>query len=287
MVIFRSKKDELGNRKVYPITGRGATRGPNRQEIAYLGALAAEGAEGENLRLGALDFMQSANILIAQLSELEGIMEAEGAPPEEMAQIDQAIGLLLSAQNDIASLGTATFAEMEAAMARVREQYSKASAIISEVKASLPDGSPEAGSLSLANEEAATSLLDLEGDFRTYGDAMTDAVTPSSPSDFVPHISPEEAQANEEWHQEQIAFDKENESPSMGVPNEGWHEQQIAYDQEEAGGDPGPAPLSEDVSYSEPKEPMKTYRLFPFDMIDKKKDEDDDGDSEGDENESL
>ena len=272
MVIFRSKKDEMGNRKVYPITGRTSPRGPNREEIAYLGTLATEGAEGENLRLGALDFMQSANILIAQLSELEGMMEAEGASPEEMAQIDQAIGLLLSAQNDIASLGTATFAEMEAAMARVREQYSKASSIISEVKATLPDGSPEAGSLSLANEETASSFLDLEADFRTYGAAMVDARTPSAPSDFVPHISASEAQADEQWHQEQIAFDQENESPSMGVPNEEWHEQQIAYDQEEAGGNPGPAPLSEDVAY---KEPMKTYRLFPFDDLDKKKDEED------------
>ena len=271
MVIFRSKKDELGNRKVYPITGRSSPRGPNREEIAYLGALAAEGAEGENLRLGALDFMQSANILIAQLSELEGIMEAEGAPPEDLAQIDQAIGLLLSAQNDIASMGTATLAEMEAAMSRVREQYSKASAIISEVRASLPEGSPEAGSLSLANEEAAASLLDLEGDFRTYGTAMIDAKTPSSPSDFVPHISPEEAAQNEDWHKEQIEYDQENESPSMGVPNEDWHQQQIAYDQEEAGGSPGPAPLSEDVSYGEPKEPMKTYKIFPFDDLDKDK----------------
>ena len=272
MVIFRSKKDDMGNRKVYPITGRSSPRGPNREEIAYLGALAAEGAEGEQLRLGALDFMQSANILIAQLSELEGMMEAEGASPEELAQIDQAIGLLLSAENDVASMGTATFAEMEAAMARVREQYSKASAIISEVKATLPDGSPEAGSLSLANEEAAASLLDLEGDFRTYGAAMIDARTPSSPSDFVPHISASEAQANEEWHQQQIQYDQENEPPSMGVPNEEWHQQQIRYDEQEAGGNPGPAPLSEDVSYSEP---MKTYRLFPFDDLDKKKDEED------------
>ena len=274
MVIFRSKKDEMGNRKVYPISGRTSPRGPNREEIAYLGALATEGAEGENLRLGALDFMQSANILIAQLSELEGMMEAEGASPEQLAQIDQAIGLLLSAQNDVASLGTATLAEMKSAMARIREQYSKASAIISEVKASLPDGSPEAGSLSLANEEAASSLLDLEGDFRTYGAAVADAVTPSSPSDFVPHISPEEAQANEEWHQEQIAFDEENEPPSMGAPNEEWHEKQIAYDQEEAGGNPGPAPLSDDVSYSGP-EKMKTYKIFPFDDLDRKKKEED------------
>ncbi len=289
MVIFRSKKDELGNRKVYPITGRTSPRGPNRQEIAYLGALAAEGAEGENLRLGALDFMQSANILIAQLSELEGIIEAEGASPEDLAQIDQAIGLLLSAQNDVASLGTATLAEMEAAMARVREQYSKASAIISQVKSKLPEGSPEAGSLSLATEEAASSLLDLEADFRTYGDAMTDAVTPSSPSDFVPHISASEAQADEQWHEQQIEYDKENEPSSVAIPNEEWHEQQIQYDQEEAGGSPGPAPLSEDVSYGEApkKDEMKTYRLFPFDDLDKKKDEDDGGDSEEDENESL
>ena len=279
MVIFRSKKDEMGNRKVYPITGRTSPRGPNREEIAYLGALATEGAEGEQLRLGALDFMQSANILIAQLSELEGIMEAEGASPEDLAQIDQAIGLLLSAQNDVASLGTATLAEMEAAMARVREQYSKASAIISQVKSKLPEGSPEAGSLSLANEEAAASLLDLEGDFRTYGAAMIDAKTPSSPSDFVPHISPEEAQANEDWHEKQIQYDKENEPSSVAVPNEEWHGQQIAYDQEEAGGDPGPAPLSEDVSYSDQKK-MKTYKIFPFDDLDRKK-------KEGDENESL
>ena len=286
MVIFRSKKDEMGNRKIYPITGRTSPRGPNREEIAYLGALAAEGTEGENLRLGALDFLESGNILLAQLYELEGVLEAEGADPEEIQKIENAIGQLLTAQNDLASIGTATIPEMQAALESVRARFSKASALIQEVQAGLPEGSPEAGSLSLANEEAASSLLDLEGDFRTYGAAMTDAVTPSSPSDFVPHISPEEAAQNEDWHEQQIEYDKENDSSSVAIPNEEWHEQQIQYDQEEAGGDPGTAPLSEDVSYSGP-EKMKTYKLFPFDMIDKDRDEDDGGDSEGDDHEPL
>ncbi len=280
MVTFRTKKDELGNRKVYPISGRGAPRGPNREEIAYLGALAAEGAEGENLRLGALDFMESGNVLLAQLYELEGVLEAEGAVPEEIQKIENAIGQLLAAQNDLTDIGTTPLTEMQAALESVRARFSKASALIQEVKANLPDGSPEAGSLNLAIEETSASLLDLEGDFDTYGAAMRDTMTTSTPSDFIPQIPASEAQANEEWHEEQIAFEEANEPPSVAAPNEEWHQQQIQYDMAEAGsnGNPGPAPLSEDVSYSGP-EKMKVYKLFPFDDLDRKKIEEDDDDS--------
>lgn len=277
MVTFRSKKDELGNRKVYPITGRGAPRGPNREEIAYLGALAVEGPEGESLRLGALDFMESGNVLLAQLYELEGVLEAEGADPEEIQKIENAIGQLLAAQNDLTEIGSAPLSDMQSAMESVRARFSKASALIQEVMAGLPDGSPEAGSLNLAIEETSASLLDLEGDFKTYSSAMNEASTHSTPEDFVPHISQTQAAENEEWLEQQIAFDEASEPPSLALPNEEWHRQQIQYDSDEIAGDgnPGPAPLSEDVSY---KEPMKTYRLFPFDDLAKKRNEEEDVD---------
>ena len=283
MVIFRTKKDEMGNRKVYPITGRGAPRGPNREEIAYLGALAVEGPEGENLRLGSLDFMESGNVLLAQLYELEGVLEAEGADPEEIQKIENAIGQLLAAQNDLTEIGTAPLTEMQSAMESVRARFSKASALIQEVMAGLPDGSPEAGSLNLAIEETSASLLDLESDFRTYSSAMREISTPSDPGDLMPHISPSQAAENEEWHEAQIAYDEENESPAIAGPNEEWHREQIQYDEQEAGGNPGPAPLSEDVSYKGPDpEKMKVYRLFPFNELDKPKDKE-----EGDDNDSL
>ena len=281
MVTFRTKKDELGNRKVYPISGRGAPRGPNREEIAYLGALAAEGAEGENLRLGALDFMESGNVLLAQLYELEGVLEAEGAVPEEIQKIENAIGQLLAAQNDLTDIGTTPLTEMQAALESVRARFSKASALIQEVKANLPDGSPEAGSLNLAIEETSASLLDLEGDFKTYSSAMKEISTHSTPEDFVPHISQTQAAENEEWHEQQIEYDEGQESPSIAGPNEEWHQQRNQYDEQEAGGNPGPAPLAEDVSYGKvpPKEERKVYLLFPFDELDRKKNEEDDRES--------
>lgn len=275
MVIFRSKRDEMGNRKVYPITGRSSPRGPNREEIAYLGALAVEGPEGESLRLGALDFMESGNVLLAQLYELEGILEAEGADPEEIQKIENAIGQLLTAQNDLTDIGTAPLSDMQAALESVRARFSKASALVQEVMAGLPDGSPEAGSLNLAIEETSASLLDLEGDFKTYMAAMKEISTHSTPEDFIPHIPKSQAAENEEWHEAQIAYDEENESPAIAGPNEEWHKQQVRYDEQEAGsnGSPGPAPLSEDVSYSGPDaEKMKVYRLFPFNELDKPKD---------------
>ena len=280
MVTFRTKKDEMGNRKVYPITGRGAPRGPNREEIAYLGALAVEGPEGESLRLGALDFMESGNVLLAQLYELEGILEAEGSDPEEIQKIENAIGQLLTAQNDLTDIGTSPLSDMQAALESVRARFSKASALIQEVMAGLPDGSPEAGSLNLAIEETSASLLDLEGDFKTYTTAMMEISTPSDPEDLIPHISPSQAAKNEEWHEQQIEYDETNESPAIAGPNEEWHRQQIQYDSDEIAGDgnPGPAPLSEDVSYSGP-EKMKVYKLFPFDDLDRKKIEEDDDDS--------
>ncbi len=281
MVTFRSKKDEMGNRKVYPISGRSSPRGPNREEIAYLGALAVEGPEGENLRLGALDFMESGNVLLAQLYELEGILEAEGADPEEIQKIENAIGQLLAAQNDLTDIGTSPITEMQAALESVRARFSKASALIQEVKAGLPDGSPEAGSLNLAIEETSASLLDLESDFRTYSSAMREISTPSITEDFVPHISKTQAAKDEEWHEAQIEYDEENENPAIAGPNEEWHNQQVQYDMAEAGsnGIPGPAPLSGDVSYASPDaEKMKVYRLFPFDDLAKHKDKEEDVD---------
>jgi hypothetical protein len=281
MVIFRSKRDELGNRKVYPISGRGAPRGPNREEIAYLGALAVEGPEGENLRLGALDFMESGNVLLAQLYELEGILEAEGADPEEIEKIENAIGQLLTAQNDLTDIGTSPLSDMQSAMESVRARFSKASALIQDVMAGLPDGSPEAGSLNLAIVETSASLLDLEGDFRTYCTAMKEISIPSDPGDLMPHISPSQAAKDEEWHHEQIEFDETNESPAIAGPNEEWRNQQIQYDSGESAGNgnPGPAPLSGDVSYASPDaEKMKVYRLFPFNELDRKKNEEEDVD---------
>ena len=37
---------------------------------------------------------------------------------------------------------------------------------------------------------------------------------------------------NEEWHEQQIQYDKQNESQSVATPNEKWHEQQIQYDRQ-------------------------------------------------------
>ena len=39
------------------------------------------------------------------------------------------------------------------------------------------------------------------------------------------------ATSNEEWHEAQIAFDKEEEPKPVAIPNEKWHEAQIRFDQ--------------------------------------------------------
>lgn len=292
MVDFRTKKDSMGNQKVYPIqNGRRAPRGPNRNEIAYLGALAVEGPEGENLKLGAVDFLETSNSLLANLYELEGQMEAEGAGPGEMQQIENAISLLLNAQTQVTSLGTATLEEMEAALTAARDQYSQASAIVQNVTAGLPEGSPEAASISLALEETASAIVDLRNDFDYYREAFIDRYSPFDLSVLMPDPSQAQANENEEWHGEQIQYDQANEPPNEAGPNESWHRDQIAYDESVEGGNMGSAPLSEDVSYSGPQskaEPeesdkdMKTFRIFPFDMKDR-----DNEDHEGEGDESL
>lgn len=38
--------------------------------------------------------------------------------------------------------------------------------------------------------------------------------------------------SNEKWHEQQIQYDKQNESQSVATPNEEWHQQQIQYDQQ-------------------------------------------------------